>query len=158
MSKLFEIAIQKAKEGFFDRKKIIGSVSDATKKIFTKFGAFVRTRSRSSIRKRKKPSAAGAPPSSHVGTLKNLIFFAYSERDRSVAIGPVLVPRSTDAPHTLEYGGPATITEHAWKFKNGQRVLVPIKRNVQVRQRAFMSPAFQAELPGLPPMWQNSVR
>ena len=62
---------------FFDRQRVM-SGDRATRKVFSKFGAFVRQTARSSIRKRKSISEPGQPPSSHTGLLKRNIFFVFA--------------------------------------------------------------------------------
>ena len=136
-----------ARAGFFDREKVLRAVDKAQRKVFSKFGAFTRKRAKSSIRKRKKISALGSAPSSHTGTLKKLIYFSYDATKRSVVIGPTLFRQDSKAPSLLEFGGTTTIT--------------PKRRKVFIaryKPRPFMGPAFQAELPGLPAMWKDSVK
>ena len=133
---------------FFDNKRIVSSVDRATRKVLSRFGAFVRRTARQSIRKRKKSSVPGKPPSSHTGLLKRFIFFGYDRRNLSVVIGPA---RLTDnnrglAPSILEYGGTATV-------KGKKR-----KKNVTIQPRPFMGPAFEKEKPNLPSMWKDSVK
>ena len=60
---------------------------------------FVRTTAQHSIRKRKSVSRPGQPPSSHVGTLRRLIFFAYEPAKKNVMIGPT--PFGDAAPELL---------------------------------------------------------
>lgn len=61
------IHLEAAKGNFFDRKAVLAAVDKATLRVLSKFGAFVRRRAKSSIRKRKKASPPGQPPSSHSG-------------------------------------------------------------------------------------------
>ena len=133
---------------FFDTKAVRGKVDAGTRRVLSKFGAFVRRTARSSIRKRKKPSSPGSPPSSHIGLLKKFIFFGYEPAKRSVVIGPVRLSQKGrgEAPHLLEYGG-ATKVERRGKSKRAK-----------VRPRPFMGPAFEKEQPQLPAMWRDSVR
>ena len=138
----------KLKHLFFDNKRITSSVDKATRKVLSRFGAFVRRTTKQSIRKRKKISTPGKPPSSHTGLLKRFIFFGYDRRNLSVVIGPA---RLTDnnrgqAPSILEFGGTATV-------KGKKR-----KKNVTIQPRPFMGPAFEKEKPGLPSMWKDSVK
>ncbi|MCC7409956.1 MAG: hypothetical protein IT442_17955 [Phycisphaeraceae bacterium] len=135
----------KIKSLFFDRPAVIGAVDRATRKVLSKFGAFVRTGARHSIRPRKKISAPGSPPSSHEGSLKRLIYFAYEPARRSVVIGPVPF-KEGQAPALLEYGGRTTLV------RRGKRV------RAHFRGRPFMGPAFEREKPKLPAMWVGSVR
>ena len=136
------------KQLFFDRPAVTSRVDPATRKVLSKFGAFVRRTARSSIRKRKKPSPPGSPPSSHIGLLKKFIFFGYEPAKRSVVIGPVRLSQKGrgEAPHLLEYGG-STKVEHRGK-----------RKRAKVRPRPFMGPAFENEEPKLPAMWKGSVR
>ena len=136
------------KKMFFDRKAVIGKVDKATRKVLSRFGAFVRTTARSSIRKRKKIAPPGSPPSSHTGLLKKFIFFGYEPARNSVVIGPVRLSRKPgDAPHALEHGGKSTVV-------GGNRK----KRRVKIAARPFMGPAMAKEKPKLPAMWRGSVR
>jgi hypothetical protein len=113
--------IDKAKGMFFDSPKIVRAVDNATRRVLSKFGAFVRRGAKSSIRKRKKASATGNPPSSHTGLLKKFIYFGYDQAARSVVIGPArlnqvsfsadMTPVTGTIPSNLEYGGSAYILE-----------------------------------------------
>lgn len=137
----------KLKSLFFDRQAVIGAVDKATRKVLSKFGAFVRTGARHSIRPRKKISAPGSPPSSHVGLLRRLIYFGYDPARRSVVIGPTPLNRTAEAPPLLEYGGRR-------KFKDARGK----QRRAFYRPRPFMGPAFDREKPKLPAMWAGSIR
>ena len=132
---------------FFDSKKVLSAVDKGTRKVLSKFGAFVRTTARHSIRQRKAVSKPGQPPSSHVGTLKRLIFFGYDVERRSVVIGPTPFQGTAEAPPLLEYGGRARR-----KDRRGKNVTATYK------PRPFIGPAFEQEKPKLPAMWQNSVK
>jgi hypothetical protein len=135
------------KEMFFDRAKVQKAVTDAARKVLSRFGAFVRTTAKHSIRKRKNVSPPGSPPSSHVGTLRRLIFFGYDPSKKSVVIGPTpLGSGSAEAPPLLEYGGRARR-----KDRKGKSVMATY------RPRAFMGPALEKEEPKLPAMWAGSV-
>ncbi|QNN25135.1 hypothetical protein HED60_23600 [Planctomycetales bacterium ZRK34] len=133
---------------FFDKKAVRDKADAGTRRVLSKFGAFVRRTARSSIRKRKKTSSPGSPPSSHIGLLKKFIFFGYEPAKRSVVIGPVRLSQKGrgEAPSLLEYGG-STKVEHRGK-----------RKRAKVRPRPFMGPAFEKEQPKLPAMWRDSVR
>jgi hypothetical protein len=92
-------------EMFFDREAVIEAVGRAGAKALSKAGAFIQRRAKSSIRKRKKASRPGEPPSSHVGTLRNRIYFSYDPPMRSVVVGPTPIGAVGVVPPTLEYGG-----------------------------------------------------
>lgn len=133
---------------FFDSPKVVRAVDKSTRKVLSKFGAFVRRTAKQSIRKRKKSSAPGSPPSSHTGLLKRFIFFGYDPQKRSVVIGPTRLTENNrgEAPSILEYGGRTTVNSGTKKTR------------VRIRPRPFMGPAFEKEKPNLPSMWKDSVK
>jgi len=136
------------KRSFFDSKRVMSAVDGATRRVLSRFGAFVRRRARSSIRKRKRISRPGEPPSSHVGLLRRGILFGYDTARQSVVIGPMrLNQRSAEAPPLLEYGG-----QTRRRDRRGRSELLTY------RARPYMGPAFEAEKPGLPALWRDSVR
>lgn len=139
------------KQMFFDRKAVMGAVDRTTRKVLSRFGAFVRTSARHSIRKRKRVSKPGEPPSSHTGLLRNFIYFGYDRGRRSVVIGPERLNQKVgDAPHALEYGGTSTVVEGL----RGRRK----KRRIRIAARPYMGPAFEREKPKLPAMWESSIK
>lgn len=97
------------RELFFDRRAIRRKTDRATRRVLSRFGSFVRQAARRSIRKRKKASEPGRPPSSHAGHLRRFIFFGYEPEKRNVVIGPSALsgPGMGEAPEVLEYGGTA---------------------------------------------------
>jgi hypothetical protein len=143
---VFGMTLKAAKQGFFDRERVHKAVDKSTRKNLSRFGAFVRQRARTSIRRRKGTSPPGQPPHSHVGLLRRLIFFAYDRGQQSVVIGPTLLRQDSEAPGLLEHGG---------------EVVRPDKRahrKLRYRPRPFMAPAFEQEQHRLPDLWHNSIR
>ena len=139
------------KQMFFDRKAVTSRLDRATRKVLSRFGAFVRTSARHSIRKRKRVSAPGEPPSSHTGLLRRFIFFGYDRDRRSVVIGPQRLNQKVgDAPHALEYGGTSSVVEGLRSRRK--------KRRIRIAARPFMGPAFERENPKLPAMWAASIK
>jgi len=137
---------------FFDRKAVKDAVDRGKRKVLSKFGAFVRQRAKTSIRKRKRMSQPGQPPSSHAGLLKKFIFFAYDKGRNSVVIGPERLNQKTgDAPPALEYGGRSRVT-------GGGRRRKRVVRVVTIRPRPYMGPAFEKEKENLPKLWRDSVK
>jgi len=143
------ISMKVAKTMFFDRKAVISATDRATRRVFSRFGAFVRRAARSSIRKRKRVSTPGNPPSSQTGLLKKFIYFGYDPSAGSVAIGPTRLNKIGNAPEALEYGGPSVIRTGPRRKRTTRRVMI--------KARPFMGPAFEKEKPKLPEMWRNSV-
>lgn len=144
------------KKLFFTSKAVTSRVDAATRRVLSRFGAFVRRTAKSSIRKRKKASEPGQPPSSHTGLLKKFIWFGYEPNEHSVVIGPArLTSKTGEAPEALEHGGTATLMETKWIGRGRKKRQ---KRNVHVAARPFMGPAMDKETPKLPSMWADSVK
>lgn len=137
--------LKAAKGLFFDRSTVLSRVDRATRKVLSKFGAFVRQTARNSIRKRKSISDPGQAPSSHTGLLKRHIYFVFSPETESVVIGPVLLNKGTDAPRLLEEGDTVVRTQRRRRVR------------MTYRARPFMGPAFEKEQQQLPALWRNSV-
>ena len=135
-------------EIFFDGNRIIRRMEQANRRILMRAGAFIRRRARSSIRKRKKISDPGKPPSSHTGRLKGLILFAYSPTTETVVVGPRRTGSRNQAGETLEHG--KTVTRRQRRRK----------RRMRYRARPFMGPALEKEIAAgsFPKLWANSVR
>lgn len=164
------------KNMFFDRPGIIAKMDNTARKVLSKFGAFVRTRDRSSIRTRKKPSAPGSPPSSHTGTLKNRILFGYDDSARSVVIGAEKTnqvhfdgngdPVSGTIPGVIEEGGEIRVLE-VFKYGKWQRADLRSRRSlaglqtrlrtVRIAARPHTGPAFEAEKRNLPSLWADAL-
>lgn len=171
------------KKSFFDRPKILdalGKRGRETIRALSKAGAWIRQRARSSIRRRKRVSSPGSPPSAHSRdpnvTLKKILF-AYDAAAGSVVVGPVglnvqhvingkLAPGVV--PNVLEFGGTMGIPEV--QLADGRWVRLDTRgrrrdankpariRQATYRARPFMNPALKAELPNLPSRWANSIR
>lgn len=162
---MIEFTIKSVKQGFFDSPKVLKAISAAKRKVFSKFGAFVRRRAKSSIkdapksgagrrgRKSRRPrvSRPGSPPYSRTGLLRKFIFFAYDTKRQSVVIGPARINRPTGAPKALEYGGRVETPKFFTQRKRGIT-------SMRIRARPFMRPAFKAEKPKLRELWRGSVK
>lgn len=133
---------------FFNAKAVKKAVDRTTRRVFSRFGAFVRQTAKRSIRKRKKPSQPGSPPSSHTGLLKKFIWFGYDPSKRSVVSGPSRLTKNNrgEAPSLLEYGGKTTVK------RKGKRT------KIRIRAHPFMGPAFAKEQKQLPSLWANSIK
>lgn len=135
------------KGSFFDRAAIESQLSKQERARLSKLGAFIRRRAKSSIRKRKKPSPPGKPPSSHTGVLKDFIFFAYDAERNSVVVGPTKTnQRNARAlssgsgmktiPGVLESGGVVGIHEVFLKRDSGGEW---VRLNLRARAGSFRS-------------------
>jgi hypothetical protein len=148
--------IDQAKGLFFDSTRVRRAVDRASRKVLSRFGAHVRQSAKTSIRKRKKTSEPGRPPSSHTGLLRRFIFFGYDPDRQAVVIGPVRLAHKTgEALPALEHGGRSAITTRSRRRRHGR---VRAVRTATIRARPFMGPALARERPKLPAMWRDSVR
>jgi len=166
------IGFKAAKANFFNVDTVAKAVDKANKGRLSMFGAFVRTRAKTSIKKagsdreapkvrnaqgrlvfrKLKSSQPGKPPFSRTGLLKQFIYFSFDPAKRSVVIGPTLINKPSGAPETLEYGG--TVDLPSWfKGDDGK----PIGR-AGIEARPYMQPAFDEEKRGLPKLWKDSVK
>jgi hypothetical protein len=142
---MIDMKIKQAKGFFFDRQRVKSAVDKATRARLSRFGAYVRTTARSSIRRRKAVSKPGQPPSSHMGLLKQHIYFIYEPTNRSVVIGPALLNErrhNPPVPELLEHGGAV--------YRMGVSMLYA--------PRPYMRPAFDQQMDNLEKLWRNSVR
>ncbi len=105
---------------FFDDPKVIAITTEKERKPLSKAGAFVRRRQMSIIRRRKRASNPGEPPSAHGDDLKKRIEFDYDSASRGVVVGAIKLNKvqfaaslfsQTTVPHTLEFGGQGTRVE-----------------------------------------------
>jgi len=147
---VFSFKVEAFRANFFDSSSVINAVDKATRKALSKFGAFVRTSARSSIRRRKGVSKPGQPPYAHQGDIKRILF-AYDPQSQGVVIGPIKFNGKVgQAPKTLEFGGSLTVKRVNKKGKE-------TTKRVQVAARPFMNPALMKNLPQLPELWRNQV-
>ena len=110
---------------------------DATFRNLTHAAATLRMTARRSLRKRKKPSAPGQPPSSPTGRLRGSILYAVDRRRDYAVIGP-----------SRNLIGPAG-QEH----EHGAHI-----RKERFPKRPFMGPAFERIRPRLARLWAGSVK
>lgn len=110
---------------FFDGEAVIAFLDKKARRAFMKFGAYVRTAAKSSLKYQGKKklatmgklsARAGSPPAVHKSEqfpkspLKNLIYFGYDESIKGVVIGPAILMGAKPAgnvtvPQGLEKGG-----------------------------------------------------
>jgi hypothetical protein len=170
----------KQTKAFFDRPAVIRAIGRAEAAYLSRAGAFVQRRARSSIRRRKKPSAPGQPPSAHSKRNPSLktILFAFESKRESVIVGPVklnqvefAIQGTTTVPSRLEFGGGATIREEryrnsrsgTWFRRDGRRRVDNERKEYRTRRvtyakRPFMGPALKAEAKNFPDLWANAIK
>lgn len=145
------------KELFFDRQRVIDAAGRGRVRALNRIGGFLRTVARRSMRKRPGASPPGKPPHSHVGLLRDGIFYGYDRGQDSVVVGPALlrtrgrdgVPVSGTVPQVLEQGGKVRRER-----RGGQEEIV----NVQARP--LMGPALETgrKSDKLSQAWKDVVR
>lgn len=106
----------------FDDPVIRRYLDEKARRALNVLGSVTMHEARRLIRRRKRPSKPGEPPSSPTGVLKRTIFYAYDPSTRSVVIGPLKTQAKSNVPQILEYGGyterlrswtPAEVGKHA---------------------------------------------
>ena len=100
-------------------------------------GAYVRRVAVNSVHRSRSASAAGTPPHTRRGLLKNSILFGVEGDGRSVVIGPAksFVGISMTA---HEFGG--------------------MYRGRKYPKRQLMGPALMRSAPELPKLWKDAIR
>ena len=175
------LSFDRFKSGFFDAAGILDAADRMTQRALSKWGAFVRTSARTSLKYGKTSSSPGSPPTVHktirrvktnkkgaskvqsVSPLREFLFFAKDERF-GVVVGPALFrSRARDAaqadsgttPRVLEEGG--TVTFPRRTGKGGGRYGGPFQ--ARVAARPFMLPAAERELtnPKLRELFANQL-
>jgi hypothetical protein len=143
----FEMAV--IRQSFFNTESVMRKVKAGRKRALSKIGAYVRQRARTSIRRRKKSSPPGQPPSAHSGEIK-LIFFGYDDRSGSVVVGFVRARSKTSGsgvvPRLLEGGGDVT-----------RRTPKGLRR-LHYRGNPTMGPAEASERPRFADAFRECVR
>lgn len=159
------------KKSFFDRQKVATRVEKVRLKNLSKCGAFVRTAARSSLRRRKRTSLPGQPPSVHstdaFATLKNILF-GYDASTKGVIVGPVAINgNKQDVPRLMEKGGfakrrakyaPARTAKGRIKKRGVQVVRLKNERTANYEPRPFMGPALRREMKKFAKVWKNTVK
>lgn len=169
----------KVKNQFFDRAAVVREVGRVNAAALSKAGAWIRRTARQSMKRRKKASSPGSPPSAHskdaVASLKNILF-AYDSGNQSVVIGPVRLNQvnmsifggSVSVPQLHEFGGVQNIREvssdkgKTWKRRDMRRNPRPWERfrtrRAKYPARPFMAPALAAEIGNFPSLWSSGAR
>jgi hypothetical protein len=176
-------SVNSARGLFFDRPAVMAAVSAARLRVLRHAGGLLRKLARNSIRKRKKASAPGSPPSSHSGILKRFIYFAWDSSSRSLIVGPARTnqvffdgdgrPVTGTVPEVLEFGGQIGVLEARNPFSGkwgradlryrrtnngGQATWERRRRTITIPARPYMGPALLKVTPQFPALWQNAVR
>jgi len=157
----FNLSVKEAQRGFFDRAAVRKFFGAIMANALSRFGAYVMTRARQSIRevgKKGKPAAPGSPPKSRTGLLKHFIYFSMDLSTASVVIGPAKLDGLVgDAPRALEYGGPS---ERRLSPKRAEELGIPGMAGIipiTVQPHPYMGPAYESVLPQWPQILAAAV-
>lgn len=169
------------RKSFLDTDRVRAAMARGKKRGLGKFGGRVRLRSKHSIRKRKKSSAPGEPPSAHQSGGLRLIFYAWDDATESVVVGPINFKSKYIGegvvPKLLELGGEITrlvpekradgrVASDAQKAAFRRKIedgsiVVPdrLRKSVTFHYRGnpYMNPALEAEAPNFPKSFANVV-
>ncbi len=118
-------------------KKVLAKAKRGSIKSLGHAGATIRLTAKRSIRRRKKPSPEGRPPSTRKAQLRGAILYAVEKQNDLVAIGP----------ERAKVGTSAAAHEHGGRYK---RQRYP--------KRPFMGPALETTKERLPRKWAGSVK
>ena len=141
----------KIKDSFFDRQKVIRELSAGKRKALSRAGAFIRTRAKSSMRRRKYGtySKPGSPPYAHGSApLKKFLYFGYDRASESVVVGPVGF-RNSRVPALQEFGG---VGQTSGSVRRRTNKVVGV-----YEPRPYMGPALEKERQNIPRAFRGSV-
>lgn len=167
------------KNMFFDRAAVRQYLNDHDRKSLSRAGAFVRKRGKSLLRRRKRVSAPGEPPSVHstdsYATLKNILF-AWDPSTRSVVVGSVgLNVKSVFGgtlaagvvPQVMEFGGTLGVIEFQNRRGNWNRADLRSRRRwagrplrtrySHYKPRPYMGRALAMERHNIPRAWATTL-
>lgn len=154
---------------FFDRQKVTDPAEKAKLRNLSRFGSYVMTSARQSIKDKPGSSAPGTPPHAHTVfktaqagltkggkpkapkkfyPFKASILFGYDKANNTTVVGPQFRSgsrRNPTVPHLLEFGGSAPIQSR------GKRV------SARFRPRPFMGPALDKNLPKFAGLFRASI-
>lgn len=173
---MMQFGIREAQRSFFDRKSVIDAVGRKRARVLSKFGAYVRTRAKTSMRKARQKSLSEMSE-------KEVISFERAKRRAAKEGKPT--PRRPNAsskpgePPRVVLGmlkkflyfaydartgsvviGPAKLgggSDAPPTLEDGGHVTLPNGKTVEIKARPFMKPAFAAELPRVPSLWAGAL-
>lgn len=150
----------KIKDFFFDRIKVQRAIEKSRYRPMYRVAGMIRVTARRSMRKRKRASAAGTPPSRHVGE-PNLqtIWFAWDPSIDGIVAGPLGFNHHEGAvPGVHEHGGELLLNDWAVTGTGATKRLVRKKRRARYPARPFMQPALEAVARKYPDLWHDAIK
>src|SRR5262245_56269018 len=135
---MLNVGFKESKRMFFSVDTVLKQMDRVTLTALNRAGGWIRKTAQRSMRRRKKASAPGEPPSAHAGQLRDLLFYVWYSSSRSVLVGPGPFGGAKSAgqkprpPARLEGGGTTTL-----QGRRGQR------RSARFQARPYMGPALE---------------
>lgn len=129
---------------FFNTRRVRDAVDRAKRRVLIRQGSYLRTVARHLIHRRRGASAPGNPPHSHVGLLREQLFYGYDRPAESVVVGPRVFKPNLDMPGVHEFGG-------TLPSRRGHRA-------ARYPARPYMGPALERAEPKLASFWHDSVK
>ena len=156
---------------FFDRDAVIRRLGPAKAAVYRRAGGTLALIMKRSMRRRKTASAPGSPPHSHLGLLRERIFFAFDSARDSVVVGPQKLNStkqlaSGTVPELLDEGGTVQVHEVLmqggwWRTGKNQRLnlgsMQTRTRTVRIKARPFTQPALGVMKDRYARLFQNSI-
>ncbi len=129
---------------FFNTRRVRRAVDKAKRRVLIRQGAYLRKVAQHLIHRRPGASRPGNPPHSHVGLLRDQIFYGYDRAAESVVVGPHVFNAGRDVPGVHEFGG-------TLPSRRGHRA-------ARYPARPYMGPALERSEPKLARFWHDSVK
>lgn len=173
--------LAQVKKLFFDAARIKAGIASAAEKVLSKFGAFVRSDSRQSIRKAPRVSLADM-----AGTDRAAYRRKQDQWRRGGKQGKRPTrPAASSKPGRPPYSHTGLLREIYFAMDGYGRVVIgPVKlnakgrdipkaleyggesssvtggvqRRITIQERPYMRPAFNKNLPSVAPLWRNAVK
>ncbi len=165
------MTLKEAKGNFFDSQAVIDAVGVAGARVGMRQGGLVKTIMQRSMRRRKKASPPGQPPSAHAGQLRDLIAFAFDPATKSMVCGPTPFGKG-HAPEIQDKGG--TVPVKGIRTKKGEFIPLFIMKpkdraaairpgkivtvQAKVEPRPFSQPALDKAKNKLAGAWKDSLK
>ena len=171
-----KVGIRDAQGSFFDRASVLRQVDRARARVFSKFGAFVRTRARSSMRPARQKSLSEMSREEIVVYEERVRYAEKHGRDKpkrpAASSAPGEAPRvqlgflkqflyfAYDDESKSVVIGPAKLNrdgEAPLTLEEGGSVRLWNGRTVTIEARPYMRPAFLAETENVPALWAGAL-
>lgn len=129
---------------FFDKNPAVRFLNKKTRKVLSKFGAYVRRSAQLSMRSSDKPAKPGeAPHARGKKLLKRMLFFSYDSTSKGTVVGPLRLQRTQDqhVPRVLEESGTIVRNGQVFRYKKFPYMKPAFDKNVGWVAAEYQKPA-----------------